>query len=540
MSRPHQAGKRRKTKLNHTPKSPVITNSQMDPDPITSPIGQFVAETSSNSIRDHASLLNNLRIQPIQRQLMAQQIGQTFGNNYLHRVMLQMKKDNARQQPSSPKSLTPSKKGPVEISDTILPDGQVEQTIRIPFAQVINRAAEDSETAAGDQEPEAPIFVAEILAEEEEIDELDEDSSVSATASYQTTVSRGGAGPSGYGVTRSTAAWKNVNISSSFGTFFNSGVYTVTGDFEYKVRWQVRSGTGPSSEVDIANDADPDVKACNYQYIAKDLTPNMGDLNGRPPRDDYWAEDLTEKHELFHANERSTFGRDGATAAQTWLNTQTASSANQVRNTLLPQALDEGKRAINTRMAAPPGKEQRAYGDGAPSYLARATSIKTKGDAGDYGQVSARVTVHPKGGGIYEIVPGDTLWAIAERTYGHGRYWREIHRANPGKSRNGGNLIFPGTILDLPSISIDQELSLIMSFDSNFVLTESVVVPGGGSHEFLTAAKDIFTDSTDCSGDVSIDVLDAESNTLMTMNWGLPGDATSRSGNLEVTAKIAP
>ncbi|MGB3715029.1 MAG: hypothetical protein WA996_11430 [Candidatus Promineifilaceae bacterium] len=541
MPHPHQAKEQRQSKRKRTSKSPATTRGQTGLDVITSPDGQLTGTTDADSKRDHATLLSNRRYQPIQRQSIARQIGQTFGNHYLHSVILQMKEDDARKQPSSPQPLLSSKSGPVQISDTTLPDGQIEQTMRIPFTQVIARATEDSDTPAGEQKPEEPIFVNEILGEEEEFDEQEEeDSSVSSTVAYKTTVNPGGATPTGFGVTRSRAAWENVKITSSFGTIFNSGTYTVKGDFDYRVRWQVRANTGPDSEVNIGGDTDSDIKAHNYQYVAKDLTPNMGDLNGRPRRDDYWSKDITQQHEIYHANDRSTFGSDGATAARTWLNAQTASSASNVRNTLLPQALTEGTRAINTRMNAPPGKEQRAYGDGASSYLARATSIKAKGDAGDYGKISARVKLHPKGGGTYEIVAGDTLSSIAERTYGNARYWRAIYKANPGKSREGGDRIDPGTILDLPIINFDQELFLMLSMGSEFAFTDSAVVAGGTSHEFLVDAKEVFTDSVNGSGTVSIDVVNEEGNILKTMNWSLPRPATSRTGNIEVTAKIAP
>jgi LysM repeat protein len=492
---------------------------------------QLAAVPRIDSVRQHAALLRDRRYQGIQRQLMVRRIGRRMGNQYLQRVLLQMKADEGGHQPQGLNSLS---SGPAQISRTTLADGQIQQTIRVPITGVISR---EEEPGGGETEP--PIHVAEIPSDEEQVDELDFDNTISASGVYLTSVSQGGSGPSGYGVTRSSAAWKNIDIESSIGTIVNSGTYTVSADFEYTVQWQVRTGVGPSSEVDIAGDTDSDIKATNYQYVAKDLTPNMGDLNGRPPRRGYWAEDLTRRHELFHARERSTFGRDGATAAKAWLNSQTATSANQVKNTLLPQALTEGVRAINTKMALPPGKEERAYGDGVASYQARATGIKAKGDAGSYGKVSTSVKVLPKGGGTYEVVSGDTLWAIAERTYGHGKYWREIHKANPGKARDGGNAIFPGQVFDLPELNFDQELYVSLSSDTSTVMTENVVVSGGGSHEFLTAAKDIFSDDTNNDGTVAVEVYDAEGNTLVSMNWSVPTETTSISGGYEVTAKIA-
>jgi hypothetical protein len=341
-------------------------------------------------------------------------------------------------------------------------------------------------------------------------------------------------------VTRSTLRFTDVVITPSTGTLVGSGNYTVTANLEHDITWQVRSSTGPRSEADIQGDEDSDIEAGNYQLVAKDLTPDMGDLGGRPPRDHYWAQDLTERHELFHADQRDTsFGPDSTRAMQSWLNGRTASSAGEVRNTLLPQALDEGVRVYNTFVAAP-STEEDAYGDGAPSYLARANAVKAKGDAGDYGQISAEVTVPPRGGAEYEVVRGDTLWAIAERTYGHGRYWRQIYEANRDRVREGGNLIFPGTRLDLPAVNIDRELWVALTLGTTMCLTSSVLVPGGGSHEFLIPAQNLFSDTTNNAGNVTVEVLDTDGNALLTTTWALPGRARSSGGGVEVSTGIVP
>ena len=115
----------------------------------------------------------------------------------------------------------------------------------------------------------------------------------------------------------------------------------------------------------------------------------MSDLNGRPPRTKFWAEDLTERHERFHALEDVGFGRDGVSLAEKWLNKQTAASVDEVK-ARVSQALDIVRTKVDNEMA-PPGSEKRAYGDGAPRYLDRAKAIKTKGDAGKYAAA-------PKGG----------------------------------------------------------------------------------------------------------------------------------------------
>lgn len=60
----------------------------------------------------------------------------------------------------------------------------------------------------------------------------------------------------------------------------------------------------------------------------------------------------------------------------------------------------------------------------------------------------------PRGGGTYTVRRGDTLWAIAALTYGHGRYWTHIRNANSGRVFRGGHLIYPGARLTLPRIQI--------------------------------------------------------------------------------------
>ncbi|TVQ94866.1 MAG: LysM peptidoglycan-binding domain-containing protein [Deltaproteobacteria bacterium] len=59
-----------------------------------------------------------------------------------------------------------------------------------------------------------------------------------------------------------------------------------------------------------------------------------------------------------------------------------------------------------------------------------------------------------KGGGDHTVVRGDTLWGIAEATYGSGRYWRHIMRANEGSVFRGGDLIIVGTKLTLPELQV--------------------------------------------------------------------------------------
>ncbi len=53
----------------------------------------------------------------------------------------------------------------------------------------------------------------------------------------------------------------------------------------------------------------------------------------------------------------------------------------------------------------------------------------------------------------YKVKSGDTLWDIAERSYGSGFEWTKIRDANPsmtGTLPNGNNLIMVGQVLVIP------------------------------------------------------------------------------------------
>ena len=201
---------------------------------------------------------------------------------------------------------------------------------------------------------------------------------VGGSIAFTGSAGRGGTVDAGDFGTTSTTYPPLTNVKITKGT----GAFTVSADFAMKVEWQVLVGTGPSSQVNIASDSDPALTKTNYPTAASDLTPNMSNTGGKPPRTKFWAQDLTEIHEKFHADERVKYGKLGVTGAVAWLTTQTATDEAGVRE-LLSQARDKIIAYVRSKMVNP-GKEERAYADGAPKYKARADAIKKKGDAGGY------------------------------------------------------------------------------------------------------------------------------------------------------------
>jgi hypothetical protein len=189
-------------------------------------------------------------------------------------------------------------------------------------------------------------------------------------------------GPGEFGTTRPFYAFEKPGPSA----IQNAGTFNVTGTIAADITFQV---AGPN-RTDIASDAAPDITQQNYPTVVSDLTPSPAAVNSgglslyknQPPRTKFWAEDLTIKHECFHADEDVKFGRQGVALAQDWLDKQTARTYDEV-GVLLNKVTPIIARKVDTEMALP-GRELRAYADGAPDYRARAQAIKRKGDAKGY------------------------------------------------------------------------------------------------------------------------------------------------------------
>jgi hypothetical protein len=258
-------------------------------------------------------------------------------------------------------------------------DAGVEE--RTPFIQTIRQSPDEDpagEPAAAEEAgvaTEQPLEEGEVAPTEAvAASSLD---TVSSTIAHVPSVSEAGAGPSGFGVTRSDVKMSNAVVTHA-GT-----VFSLSADFVHTITWKVRSGTGPASQKDISGETDSDITSTNYPTVVSDLTPNTSDLMGRPPRTKFWAEDLTKTHELFHTTQRSgTYGNAAAAAIKTSLDAKTAATEAGVK-ALLPAALNDGVTAMNALITAT-STESDAYKDGAPLYTARADAIKKRGDKGLY------------------------------------------------------------------------------------------------------------------------------------------------------------
>jgi hypothetical protein len=157
------------------------------------------------------------------------------------------------------------------------------------------------------------------------------------------------------------------------------GRFTVRTTVDSPIRWITWPPGGPakSKQTDIRSDHDAAINQGNYKMAATDLTPGP---DAQPPREFFWASDLTKGHELFHAWEASTLILDAAAAAESWLGTQTASSLDDV-DERLHDAMGQLKGHFKRRVGTEDEREARAYGSNAAFYRARAAAIRQCGDA---------------------------------------------------------------------------------------------------------------------------------------------------------------
>lgn len=64
------------------------------------------------------------------------------------------------------------------------------------------------------------------------------------------------------------------------------------------------------------------------------------------------------------------------------------------------------------------------------------------------------------GGGTWTVGKGDSLWSIANQTYGKGTYWGDVKKANKAKVHGAQNIIRDGDVLTLPKLPVSTITAL--------------------------------------------------------------------------------
>jgi len=298
--------------------------------------------------------------------------------------------------------------GSTRLHDEARPDPIMElhpRTERFILTATVRQPAltRDADGPIDDQEmvpsrpPESPSMIGEEMADGETADLSvyvssyppdGEADAISANFTYSPTVAVSPdepKDPSDFGTT-----WGN-HVSTTGGKIHKEpGRFEVTLTYENPIVIRVFKDTGPRSQTNIESETDPDIKAGNYTAVVTDLTPGKDD---RSPRNKFWARDLTLIHERFHATDGQQFCKKAVEDAKTTLESQTASSKDEVNELLKPIP----NKIVKARAAgmSKPASEDRAYKDGAPKYKDRADKIAALGKAGKY--TAALEPMEPEG-----------------------------------------------------------------------------------------------------------------------------------------------
>jgi nucleoid-associated protein YgaU len=79
-----------------------------------------------------------------------------------------------------------------------------------------------------------------------------------------------------------------------------------------------------------------------------------------------------------------------------------------------------------------------AYNEGGPAHRGRISSFNS--------------TPAPRADGKYEVQPNDSYWAISEKLYGSGAYFKALAELNRGKGA-GEDLLRPGELISAPAVA---------------------------------------------------------------------------------------
>lgn len=285
-----------------------------------------------------------------------------------------------------PRRQEPAARAPHYVGAPADHDSPDEATPDLTDPGAVSSALSAQVSTPANEEPGKSVTLPDMVVPPELV--VAEQDSIAATITYAGSVTQSGS-VSPFGAT----TWNNFTVSGITVTP-SPGAFTATFTLTNPITFNVAAG----GRTDIPSESAAAITHANFPRVASDLTPNMSSDGGRPPRTQFWAQDLTVRHENFHATERRGFAATGAQQAQTWLSGQTATSAAEV-GALIAQV--PGRVIASSQAAAGDvhTKESRAYGDGAPLYQARADAIRARGALGANGGYPGAPAPPPGSGG---------------------------------------------------------------------------------------------------------------------------------------------
>lgn len=192
---------------------------------------------------------------------------------------------------------------------------------------------------------------------------------IAGTLNFGSKVTKGGATPGGgeFGVEK--VKYKVDSIK------WTHDASTSTVNADARVFLDIGWGVHSLGRTDIPDQNAAAVTKPTWQAVRDDLKP---DGSGRPTRAKYWAQDLTERHEQFHASDDISRAQAYVPTAKTWLDTQTVRAAHI--ETDLKARLETVRSNVEADGWAwyGTGGEDRAYADGKASYQARSDAVAAR------------------------------------------------------------------------------------------------------------------------------------------------------------------
>jgi hypothetical protein len=179
-----------------------------------------------------------------------------------------------------------------------------------------------------------------------------------------------------FGVCRYSVKYRNLKIIKDP----KYRVWRVNADIDTECKWNTRKNIGPQKQKNIPHAYAPVLTPKNFWRASKDLCPDMSKQCGRPRRKEFWAQDLTERHEKFHAKEGEKYFLEAVKKVAGWLAKQKEDDPRNVNYKVVWGLI--GLNGLRARLSR--GAECRAYSDGAPLYRERSNDIFGLGISGKY------------------------------------------------------------------------------------------------------------------------------------------------------------
>jgi hypothetical protein len=359
MARHERAPRSKKPDVNRQRPRQHESPARPGPSPVREERASPLAETPYQPpMEQHAGLLANT-LSTEQGQGLLRQLNQSYGNEYVQRLLRSMSNSSA-----SPQGETAAG-GPVQQSAPVtsvkLMRDRNSAGLEVGFSTVFRTTK--SEVA----EEDAPTTVEETSTMSGANDSISPGSIVLA---QQMSVGRSALTSTNFG-SYTPNITKNVSVEKIPGTFFDDWKVTALMTISYTYSIQSRDKTDiPNAYVDAVDEA-------SWPAVYSDLYPEGG---SRSPRRWYWCSDLSAQHEMYHIMDCMNAFKTFAPLEEQWLEQQTTYSRGGAER-LGMQALNQLEaRAFNYMGGDQPNaaQETRAYGAGASQYIARAEEVKDR------------------------------------------------------------------------------------------------------------------------------------------------------------------